>query len=271
MSNPLKRQRTTSDGIANPRDIQSKSTACHSPLISDNVTQAPSSTANSQSQALVTALEDYPYWIRTLPQETVQTLLVRAAQTHPDVGSQVKHHVDRLFQQEQAKVIDFDSISKRVWHTINRHGGSGSQQYEDSFDAYESVVQTIKNIRERCPRYASFGTKRNGLETLRKIGKSICLSDNDVLGHEVRKHFQSNQDITDAMIFILQSMPDDELDKIAESEWWAKLEELIKLADDYCLFAGTLHEVSSLLEGEESSDEEEDASENEEQEENGPA
>ena len=240
MSNPFKRQRASSNGLYNPQPIKPSS---HSPQTSEDTAQAP---------------EDYQSWVETLSQETVQSLLVRAAQTHPDIARLLKHEVDDLIQRDRARVLNFDHLSKSAWHTINSGGGSGTEQYYAAFDAFESVTQTIKTIQDSCPEHASFGTKKNGLETLRKIGKSICLSNNDTLSHEVRKQFQCNEDVTDTMLSILRSMTEDQLDEVAQSEWYHKLDELIKLAKSYCLFNDTLGDVVREVDGEELSNEEED-------------
>ena len=246
MSNALKRQRASSNGLYNRQPT------------------TPSSHSLQTSEDTAQALGDYQSWVESLSQETAQSLLVRAAQTHPDSARLLKREVDALIQRDRARVLNFDHLSKSAWHTINSGGGSGTQQYYAAFDAFESVLQTIKTIQDSCPEHASFGPKKNGLETLRKIGKSICLSSGDTLSHEVQKQFQCNEDITDAMLSILQSMTDDELDKVAQSEWYDKLNKLIELAKDYCLFNNTLGNVLREVDGEGLTEEGEDSDEEEE-------
>ena len=258
MSHPSKRQRAASNGAYHPQSNTTNLSALHSPQPASGNPQTLSTAAISQSYTSATPIEDYQSWVSSLPQETVEKLLVQAARTHPDIEGLLRNEVDQLIQRNRARVISFDHLSKSAWHTINQRGGSGTQQYEGSFDAYWSVVANIKTIEEGCPDHASFGTKKNGLETLRKIGKSICLGNNDTLGHEVRKQFQSNEDLSDTMLKILDSLSDDELNEVSQSDWGNKLEELVKLANDYCLFNGSLDNVLRTLDGEESSEDEGD-------------
>ena len=266
MSHVSKRQRAGSNGAYNPQPNQPSSSTHHTPQPSDHGTQIPPTAHHTQIQSSITPIEDYQSWVSSLPQGTVEKLLVQAAQTHPDVEGLLRSEVNQLIQRNREKVINFDYLSKAAWHTINRHGGSGTQQYEASFEAFGSVMANIKTIEEGCPGYASLGTKRNGLETLRKIGKSICLS-GDTLGREIRKQFQADEELSSAMLTILDSLTDDELKEISQSDWGNKLEELVTLANDYCLFNGSMDNVLRTLDGEESSEEEEDEEGGEEEEE----
>lgn len=129
---------------------------------------------------------------------------------------------------------------------------------------------TIKSIAQQCGPLTSLQTRLNGLSALRKIGKTICLSDNDVVGHEVQKQFQCDHCLEEAMIEILSTMSEDERRTIREEEsseegLWLKLLELDDLAYDLCLFE-RLNEVLDLInpprecddafDGEDSEDEE---------------
>ena len=53
---------------------------------------------------------------------------------------------------------------------------SGSHAYDMSGDAEEEICGYISSIRKECLASSSFETKKNALEALRKIGKSLCLS-----------------------------------------------------------------------------------------------
>ena len=88
-------------------------------------------------------------------------------------------------------MIDFDHHSKEVWYVLNKkyRKASGSTQYDLAGDAYGEITSGIDDIANQYKSHASFGTKCNAIETLRKICKSIALSDNSVTGHEVRKMF----------------------------------------------------------------------------------
>ena len=124
----------------------------------------------------------------------------------------------------------------------------GSHQYRASFGVYDDVVGCIKDIRKQCPVEASYGTKKSALETLRKIGKTVCLSGGDVIGSEVQKGFQGITRLEDTMYSIVQKMPQGERDLIMKGDIGVKLEELAELSKSYCLFE-TLDDVLALLEG----------------------
>ncbi|KAJ5863821.1 uncharacterized protein N7529_005737 [Penicillium soppii] len=79
-------------------------------------------------------------------------------------------------EQERVRVINFDHYSKSVWHSINTRYKSmcGSAQYDMAFDVVKDILSTIRTI-----------TRLNGLSVLRKVGETIALSSNDLIGHEV--------------------------------------------------------------------------------------
>lgn len=105
---------------------------------------------------------------------------------------------------------------------------------------------------------------------MRKIGKSICLS-NGVIGHEVRKDYQVGGKLVPVMLHIAESLIEEEAERLRP---WCddKLVELKRIADGYCVFKG-LDEVIGLWgwdeEGEnEGNEEDEEESEDEEEAEN---
>lgn len=105
------------------------------------------------------------------------------------------------------------------------------------------------------------------METLRKIGKTICLSSNDTLGHEVQKQFQQSECFTEAMEAIVDSMNDEERAWMCEindgrSIFAEKMEELRNLSADYCVF-DSLYVVIDELYGEEEGEDGDEDEENE--------
>lgn len=127
------------------------------------------------------------------------------------VESMVIDHYIEGKAREQARIISFDSYSKTAWHAINTKYSrlSGSKQYERSWDVTEEVMGCVGAIRNQVKASSSFGTKLNALETLRKIAKTILLS-NDTLGHEVRKQFQSEYGLVETIVEILEGMSREE-------------------------------------------------------------
>ena len=102
-----------------------------------------------------------------------------------------------MIQAEKNTIIDFDNHSKSVWKTIKVQYSrlSSSEQYDASGDALHSVMGTIKDIKEKCPTYASLETKMDALEALRKIGRVIARSWGDVIAKEIQESFYGKTDL----------------------------------------------------------------------------
>lgn len=139
---------------------------------------------------------------------------------------------------------------------------SDSNQYNMSFEVQSQIKGSIKTIRLACAGSASFGTKKNGLKTLRKIGKTIAMSAGDTMAREVRKAFQGKSDLEATMMELVKGMMVHERELLAyggnpPGEWYEKLVELEKLVDGYCLFEG-LGALIALLNEEGQADENDD-------------
>lgn len=140
----------------------------------------------------------------------------------------------------------------------------GIHQYELAGEALKAVIGCIETIRMGCSTYANYETKLNAVETLRKIGKTICMSGNDVVGREIIKAFKSETILEDTMLAIAQSMTDDERGKLLKDPWFNKLWQLILLTFDHLIMDGLGDVLAPLLD--ESSDEEEEEEGEEEEE-----
>lgn len=160
--------------------------------------------------------------IAALSNETLRSLLITLASGDPSnlaratLMDTYTNHINHT----RAQVLDFDYHSKSVWHTLNRSYYtklSSSKQYEAAFDVFEEIKASIETIASKTKKESSHATKLSALETLRKIAKTILLSDGDCLGSEVRKSFQSDTCLEDAMLGILESMTDDEIYEAGEN------------------------------------------------------
>lgn len=160
-------------------------------------------------------------------------------------------------QKAQDTVLDFDFYSKDVWKDLNvrYRKFSGSQQCDIAGEVVESINSNIEHIVKQSGKRAicNFKTKRNGLEVLRKIGKSIALSSGDALQHEVHKEFQRSRSVEEGMMDIIEGMSAQERAAMlrwndGRGEWKDKLPELQKLAKADFLFPD-FDEVIKLLGG----------------------
>ncbi|KAI9368783.1 hypothetical protein BJX61DRAFT_550097 [Aspergillus egyptiacus] len=190
-----------------------------------------------------------------LPNETILDLLVEAASTHPETHAKISAALAAKLAEESRRVVDFSWESKSVWREINitHRKLSGSRQYEEAGEVSNFVLDTVDGIRERCGRFVNPQTRYNGLSVLRKIGKTICLSATDVVGHEVQKEFQRDEAIERAMVEIVSGMGEAERRAIredcgSEEALWPKLLELEELGEKYYVLR-ELYKVLELLEG----------------------
>ncbi|KAE8340565.1 hypothetical protein BDV24DRAFT_175256 [Aspergillus arachidicola] len=199
-------------------------------------------------------------------------IVTKAAKAHSDVATDIHNTIEEMREKERNRVINFDPVSKNVWHDINvvHRKLEGSQQYDVAGDVWYDTVDTIDSIVHRCGPFTSLQTRLNGLSALCRIGKTICLSDSGVVGHEVRKQCQGDHCLEEAMIEILSTMSEGDRRAIweensSEEALWPKLLELNDLADDLCLFErfnevldliDPPREVDDASDGEDSEDEE---------------
>ncbi|BCS28738.1 uncharacterized protein APUU_70308A [Aspergillus puulaauensis] len=112
---------------------------------------------------------------------------------------------------------------------------------------------SIGRIEKSCGPLANAQTRYNGLSTLRKIGKTICLSEN-TMGREVRKDFKRESELDSVMLQIVQGMGNEERwkvrgDKETDESLWPKLLELKELADPYCVMEGLQGVLDALESG----------------------
>ncbi|KAJ5621904.1 hypothetical protein N7528_005136 [Penicillium herquei] len=193
--------------------------------------------------------------MKLLNSTIIKELLTKAADMHPDVNTLVWDAIRRVQEQHRQRVINFDHYSSSVWKQINVTYRSmrGGKQYEMAWEVVGDVVATITTISGQCDEFSSPQTRKNGLSVLRKIGKTICLSSNDTLGHEVQKQFQSDPSLERGMYDIVSAMSVEERQSIVDdvdtaNGLWSKMKELQQLAEGYCVFEG-LWKVMSLLSG----------------------
>lgn len=179
--------------------------------------------------------------LEALPTETLRALLQQAARQHADVAAAVTAAHDKAVAVEQARVVDFDYLSKAAWRALNvtYRRQSQSRQFEAAGAAADEVRRCIDTIATQSRAPASFGTRRSGLETLRKIGKSVVLagSAGETLGREVVKLFQFDACLEDAMHRIARGFSAQERELVmADGEMETKLEELEELGRDEFVF-----------------------------------
>lgn len=168
-------------------------------------------------------------------------LLHAAAMTHSDVFAQITARIEAKRRAEAECVISFDQLSKTIWRElyVAHAKKKSSTQFDVGFDVAFQIQSTFEDIANRAPRHASYGTKRNAIETMRKICKSILLMD----GSELQKIVWQNIDELDGLMMrVLEGFEQEELARLVneefEGQWLDKLQELIKLSEGSCILEG---------------------------------
>lgn len=183
-------------------------------------------------QDQVKRLKDFLRWSDTTYFPTVEAL---SKDGYVDISSLPTY-------EPLPKDIDFSDSSSDAWYVLNKKykSSSGSREYESSWDAKAEVEDSISYIKKNALKpNATFGTKQSALETLRKIGKSIVLAPS-TLGSEVRKQFQRDDCLEEAMLDVLASLQIDQRKQIALAEdakgkFVDKVDELWKTAGGLCI------------------------------------
>lgn len=173
--------------------------------------------------------------------------LLVAASTHSDTAAILSAAITNRRQAESTRVIDFDHYSKEAWYALNiRHKRlRPSQQYEVAGDVSGEIREMLDDMVKRSPAHASYGTRKSAVETMRKIFKSVCLSDGEI-PRQVR---QSAWNWDERMITVLECFTEEELQRLDEEEGWAdKLHEVVELGAEYCNALKRLDEALDIVE-----------------------
>jgi len=121
----------------------------------------------------------------------------------------------------------------------------------------------VAEIREKTPEHSSFGTKKSALVTLRKMGKSVALSECDEVGSEVTNILRQQGSLDGAMLAMFEEMSKDDRNRMKQDrEWILDVRELEELVDGQDRLFEDLKELLRLL-GQEVSDDEEESDEHE--------
>lgn len=228
----------------------------------------PAKRARSERDIDVVDPSKLPELVDSINSRTITNLLIAVAKAYPDIASLVQREVDRIAAAKRVKVVNFDYLSKSTWKTLNvtYNRIKNSHAFDMISEAIDSIKGCFETIRIRCLRTFSFKIKESALKTLRKIEKSIYLS-NEIINREIKKHYQSEEKLISIMFDILKSLNYKEFERLRS--WYDnKLIELQGLTDGYCIFEN-LDEIIKLWNEDEESKEEDndDSDDNEEDEE----
>ncbi|TVY46245.1 hypothetical protein LOCC1_G004051 [Lachnellula occidentalis] len=202
-----------------------------------------------------------------LPPQTTQKVLYEICMQNPTASAFVQSaDTLRLAEESNKPPVNFDSYSKSCWHTLNTEYKrlSGSKQYEAMGDIYAVLSDSREAIMKKAGPDTKWGTRRNALEALRKICKSIVLCNEQQIRHEILKDGYVLMGFTDSMLELATAMSPEERDEYKQEGLYEKLVDLQNDCDDWETDMGGLGEIYELFdgaddgEGDEAEEEEED-------------
>jgi hypothetical protein len=188
--------------------------------------------------------------IRALPLETTQGLLDRICQEDPRIAVRVQDAYTAHLAKLAAKPpVNFDHYSKECWYTLNKKYARlrPGQQYGMMGDIMGELSEARTAIMEKAGPETKFETRRNALEVLRKICKSIMLCDEQQIRHELMKDGMVLGEFAESMVELAKGMTMEERERYKEEGLYEKLVELQgdcesidmeELADVYAVFDG---------------------------------
>ena len=113
----------------------------------------------------------------------------------------------------------FQHLSSSCWRELNvgHDRKNGSKQYEAAFDIGHTLSDAAAAIVKGCEESNRVETRTSANETLGKISKSLLLCDHG----EIRKVIMNDtvpDDLAEAMMKVVKSMDEEELDQLRDTE-----------------------------------------------------
>lgn len=196
----------------------------------------------------------------------ISTILYNICSEDPSRADLVRSaHAARLAEERKRPPTNFDSISKDCWHTLNTKYKrlSCSKQCDVMGDIDDVLNSSITAILEKSGPETRWETRRNALEVLRKISKSIMLCDEQQIRHELMKDNVMLTSFAEAMLDLAQAMTAEERERYKDEGLYEKLVELQTECEWEYDMPG-LREIYELFDGDLADDDGDDEEENEE-------
>ncbi|KAF3007933.1 hypothetical protein E8E13_011228 [Curvularia kusanoi] len=142
----------------------------------------------------------------------IKQLVLQLAVSQPGIAASLRAVEASLIQRQgprqEPSTRDFSSYVETVDFSINEWFSNLTemQQHDKILPVFDNVVENIGHLsKEACATHASWVTKFRALEALMHIGVIIC-DGRDTMGHEIRKRFQNDCALEDAMSDIVGTL-----------------------------------------------------------------
>jgi hypothetical protein len=172
----------------------------------------------------------------------LRQLLRLAVQKHPSLVSDMTSENSQQSSHRSSKSVNFVHYSNSVWHTLNaKQHSDPTEGHQHANKAVQKVANDIHTVASQVQRQSSLTTKKNALETLRKIGRSICLA-TGVVGETVKEVLGSDKTFVDAIVKVTECFTEDDRRVLwaggSGVEIVKRLDQLDELRRCYCIFDG---------------------------------
>jgi hypothetical protein len=167
--------------------------------------------------------------IRQLPIETIQDFLYNMCRNEPKIARAVQHTCDSYLAKLAAQPpVDFDHYSKSCWYTLNKKYARlrPSQQFEVTGDIIDELSDARTSMMKEAGPATRFETRRNALEVLRKISKSMMLCQEQEIRHELMNDGMLLADFAESMLELAKGMTRNERERYRVEGLHEKLIEL---------------------------------------------
>ena len=189
--------------------------------------------------------------ITKLDATTTCSLLHHFCTQDPSLAAHVESaHRSRLAKEATKLPVEFDPYSKSCWHALNSQyrGMRSSKQFEAMGDIIGTLDSSRRAIMKAATPDTRFETRRNALEVLRKISKSVMLCDEQQIRHEIMKDGITLGEFADSMVELAGGMTVEEREKYKKEGLYEKLVDLQNECDDVDMEG--LQEVYAIFDGE---------------------
>lgn len=195
--------------------------------------------------------------IASLPADQTQSLLYQACLQSSSISDLIlAANQERIAAEAALPPVNFARYSQACWYTLNKKFAklSSSKQFDVMGEICEDLSCNREAIMDLAGPDTRWETRRNALEVLRKICKSIMLCAQSQIRHEIMKDGMVLGEFAESMMELARGMGKDERVRYEKEGLYAKLRELEELceADDMV----GLQEIYGILEGEEDVEEE---------------
>lgn len=172
----------------------------------------------------------------------LRQLLRLAVQKHPSLASDMTLEHAQQASFRASKSVNFVHYSNSVWHTLNaKENSDPHKEYQHAVKAVQKIAHDIRSVASQVHRQSTLTTKKNALEALRKIGRSVCLA-TDVVGETVKAALGSDKTFVDAIVKVAESFTEDDRRTLwaggSGTEIVKRLDQLDDLRRCYRIFEG---------------------------------